>query len=179
MAADRARDGRDPRWLGELAAGPETQLSDLFVLFCRPTGPHLAAFILPLLGRRSAPCQSCAVLRQTAIRQKSGRASRQHIPCRFVAVVMPTVRCTNVRHLLPGRRKLRRGSCGGCARCLQNERRKAASRQVSVERVRSGVVDSRRQSGQGNIDANEPKRNSTLATENTWPGGAHRAFSSI
>jgi hypothetical protein len=38
---------------------------------------------------------------------------RQHIPCSFVAVVMPTPWCTNVRHVLPGRRKLGRGSCGG------------------------------------------------------------------
>jgi hypothetical protein len=33
----------------------------------KPTGPHLAAFILPSLGRRSAPRQSRTILRQVAI----------------------------------------------------------------------------------------------------------------
>src|ERR1700737_1280772 len=44
------------------------QVSDPLVLFLRPTGAHLAPFILQSLGRRSPPRRSCAVLRQTAIR---------------------------------------------------------------------------------------------------------------
>jgi hypothetical protein len=67
-------------------------VSDLAMLFCRPTVPHAAAFILPSLGRRSALRRPCAVFRQTAIRPKPGSASCQHIPCRFVAVGMPTRR---------------------------------------------------------------------------------------
>jgi hypothetical protein len=72
------------------------QLSDLFVLFCRPTVPHAAAFILPSLGRRSALRRFCAGLRQTAIRQKPDSASRKHIPCMFVAVVMSIIWWSNV-----------------------------------------------------------------------------------
>jgi hypothetical protein len=109
-------------------------VSDLAMLLCRPTVPHAAAFILPSPGRRSALRRSCAVLRQTAIRQKPGPASRQHIPCRFVAVVMPTLRCTNVRRVSPRSTELGHGSCGSCARCLQNGRRRAATRPVSVGR---------------------------------------------
>jgi hypothetical protein len=36
---------------------------DLFDLFSRPTGPHIAAFILPSLGWRAAPRQSRTILR--------------------------------------------------------------------------------------------------------------------
>ena len=39
------------------------QVADLSLFFSNPTGPHLAAFILPSLGRRSAPRQSRTILR--------------------------------------------------------------------------------------------------------------------
>jgi hypothetical protein len=56
------------------------QLPDLFVLFCRPTVPHAAAFILPSLGRRSAPvvpARSFATLRSDKIRtERLGRGLR-------------------------------------------------------------------------------------------------------
>jgi hypothetical protein len=67
------------------------QLSDLFVLFCRPTAAHLAPFILPSLGRRSASHRPCAILRQTSIGQKTDQALRQQIPRKFVAVDTPNL----------------------------------------------------------------------------------------
>jgi len=62
------------------------QASDLFVLFCRPTAPHLAPFILPSLGWQSASRRPCAILRQTAIGHDSDPASRQQVLCAFIAV---------------------------------------------------------------------------------------------
>jgi hypothetical protein len=133
------------------------QLSDLFVLFCRPTVPHAAAFILPSLGRQSACRRPCAILRQTAIGQKTRpstpgstfRAGSLQSVCRLDG-------CTNARRVSLDRRKLGCGSCGGCARCLQNGRRKAASRRVSVGRGNVRCCGSGLSSGHGNIDANDP-----------------------
>jgi hypothetical protein len=68
------------------------EVIELSVLFIHPTGPHLAPFILPSLGRRSASRRSRAVLRQTANGQKTDQAPRQQIPRRFVAVYMPNLR---------------------------------------------------------------------------------------
>jgi hypothetical protein len=77
------------------------QLSDLFVLFCRPTVPHGAAFILPSLGRRSARRRSRAIPRQIANGQKTDQALRQRIPRRFVAVDMSNLWWPHMHYVLP------------------------------------------------------------------------------
>jgi hypothetical protein len=46
------------------------QQADPIGFFHSPTGAHLALFILPLPGRRSAPRRPCAIPRQTTIQQK-------------------------------------------------------------------------------------------------------------
>src|SRR5262249_23160839 len=82
---------------------------------------------------RLAPRRPCAVLRQVGIKQKPSEAPGQQSPCRLIAVVMPTLWRTNVRQVSPGRRKLGRGSCGGCARCLPNERRRLGRADEVIE----------------------------------------------
>jgi len=64
------------------------QVSDPLVLFRPPTAAHLAPFILPSLGRRSAPRRCCSALRQTAIEQKTRPTPRPQIARKFVAVDM-------------------------------------------------------------------------------------------
>jgi hypothetical protein len=133
-------------------------VSDLSTLFCRPTAAHLAPYYLaiarpavcapPIMRWRSPNCD----------RTKPGSAFRQHIPCRFVAVVMPTLWCTNVRHVSPDRRKRDAGAAAAVPVVCRTgaERRRADRSQSDV--VMSGAVDSGRESGHGNIDANDPKR---------------------
>jgi hypothetical protein len=67
---------------------------DKALYYPRPTAAHLAPFILLSSGRCLAPRQSCEIFRQVAIRQKSGRASQEQIPCWFCAVDMRVLRST-------------------------------------------------------------------------------------
>jgi hypothetical protein len=53
------------------------QRVDRTPFFRSPTGAHLAPFILPSLGRWSASRQSCAPLRQLAIKQEPDEAHQQ------------------------------------------------------------------------------------------------------
>jgi hypothetical protein len=76
-------------------------VSDLAMLFCRPTVPHAAAFILPSLGRRFGPRRSCAIPRQIANGQKTDQALRQRIPRRFVAVDMSNLWWPHMHYVLP------------------------------------------------------------------------------
>jgi hypothetical protein len=114
----------------------------------------------PSLGRRCAPRRSCAVLRQTAIRQKAGSASRQHIPCRFVAVAMPTLRvyerASCVARSTEARTRELRRLCPVVCRTGAGRRQPDRS-QSDV--VMSGVVDSGPSSGHGHIDAMTPTGN--------------------
>jgi hypothetical protein len=132
------------------------QVSDLSMLFCRPTAAHLAPFILPSLGRCSAPRRSCAALRQIAIRQNSDQAPRQRSRGRVVAVDVVRPRWPQVRRVSPGRP--RRGA-GAAAAVSVLCRSSAGGRQADGSRsdvVMSAVVDSGRQIGHGNIDVSGP-----------------------
>jgi hypothetical protein len=64
------------------------QLSDLFVLFCRPTVPHAAAFILPSLGRRSAP----VVPARSFAKLRSDKNQTKHLGSRFRAGSLRSLR---------------------------------------------------------------------------------------
>ena len=115
-------------------------------------------FILLSLGRRSALRRSCAVLRQTTIRQKPV----QHLGSTFRAGSLQSLCrlcwCTNVRGASPGRRKL---GAGAAAAVLVVCRTGAGRRQPDGSQsdvVMSGVVDSGPGSGHGNIDANDPQQ---------------------
>jgi hypothetical protein len=132
---------------------------DLSMLFCRPTAAHLAPFILQSLGRWSPPRRSCATLRQTAIRQKL-RSS-------ILAADRVQVHCSRYANYLVGRtcvvcRPVDRSLDAGAAAVVPvvcgpgAGRRRADDPQSGV--VMSSVVDSARERGRGNIDANDPKR---------------------
>ncbi len=79
---------------------------DLFDLFSRPTGPHIAAFILPSLGRRFRHRRSRQNLRQNAISEKQHQASRDHFGacccCRY-AKSLANHRCVTCRHSIKAR----------------------------------------------------------------------------
>jgi hypothetical protein len=89
------------------------QGTDIPDFFNSATGAHIAPFYLALA--RSAVCAP-PILRcpsPNCDQTKTGPASRQHIPCRFVAVVMPTLRAYErascvVRSTEGGTRGLRR-----------------------------------------------------------------------
>jgi hypothetical protein len=110
------------------------QASDLFVLFCRPTAPHLAPFIDLTKTRRSNPA---AVSVQT---HRSGCADlgRPH-----------STSCS------PNRPKSGRRSCGGR---LQIGRRKTTGTRLSGRTWSCPVLDSGRESGLGNSDAIDQNR---------------------
>jgi hypothetical protein len=121
--------------------------------------PHLAAFILPSLGRRSAPRRSCAALRQIAIGQKT-RPSTQ-------AADSALVRCSRYAESFvtaPASRvaQIERSQDAGAAAAVPVVCRSGAGRRQAdgfrSDEVMSGVVDSGRESGHGNIDANDPQR---------------------
>src|SRR6266508_4384029 len=104
--ADEVQESPFTQWVGRIGRlscffAPRAGVSDLSMLFCRPTAPHLAPFILPSLGRRSGPRRSCAVLRQTANGQKTDQALRQQIPRRFVEVDMSNLWWPHMRYVLP------------------------------------------------------------------------------
>jgi hypothetical protein len=111
------------------------EVLDVSAFLGHPTAPHLAAFYLALT--RSAVCAPPS-LREPAPKCDQTKNQVQHLGSTFRAGSLQSL-CrlygrTNVRRVSRGRRKVRRGSRGGCARCLQNGRRKAASRQVSAGR---------------------------------------------
>jgi hypothetical protein len=135
-------------------AGCSKQCADKY-LRPKPTGrtSRLLSCHRSVGGLRPAnPALSFAKLR-------SDKNQVPHLGSTFRAGSLQSLWCTNVRHVLPGRRKVGRGSCGGCARCLQNERRKSAGRRQAdrsqLHVVMSGVVDSGRESGHPKIDAND------------------------
>jgi hypothetical protein len=132
-------------------------VSDPSMLFCRPTGPHLAPFILPSPGRRSASCRPCAILRQTAIRQKTRPSTRAALPrqvrCSRYAESWVTARASRVARASEARRR-------SCAAVPVVCRSGAGTRQADGSRsgvAMSSVVNSGRESGHGNIDENAPE----------------------
>jgi hypothetical protein len=120
---------------------------DLSMLFCRPTAAHLAPFILPSLGRRSALRRPCAALRQTAIRQKlrssmSGAGCVQ-LDCSFYADSLMDERASRIAASTEGRTQELRLSCPLFGRSYAGRRPADGSRSNVVM---SGVVDSGRES---------------------------------
>jgi hypothetical protein len=107
------------------------QGAELASFLPRPTGAHLAPFILQSLGRGSRPHRSCATLRQTAIRQRL-RSS-------ILAASCVQVHCSRYADSLAvervaGSTKVGRRSCGRCALCLRTDRRKAPKQTGSSDR---------------------------------------------
>src|SRR5260370_21890165 len=107
------------------------EVLDLSALFIHPTGPHLAPFILPSLGRRSPPRRSCAALRQTAIEQRTRPTPRPQIARKFVAIDMLNLWWHYVRHVSPDRAEPERRSCGGPC-LLFAERSQESGKQTGV-----------------------------------------------
>ena len=133
------------------------QVSDLSMLFCRPTAAHLAPFILPSLGWRSASRRSCVVFRQTAIGKKPDQAPGS----RFRAgSLQSTCRIFGDRTCVTCRQIERSQDAGVAAAVLVLCRSGAGRRQADgslLDVAMSGVVDSGRERGHGNIDANDPE----------------------
>jgi hypothetical protein len=131
------------------------QVSDLSMLFCRPTAPHLAAFYLAIA--RSA-VSSPPFLRDPSTNcdrtKKPDQTPRQRIPRKFVAVDMLNLWRPHGALRVGGSSEARRRSCGGSARCLQIGHRKATSRRPS-DVAMPGVVDADQERGHGNIDATQ------------------------
>jgi hypothetical protein len=108
---------------------------------------HLAPFILPSLGRRSALRRPCAALRQTAIRQKlrssmSGAGCVQ-LDCSFYADSLMDERASRIAASTEGRTQELRLSCPLFGRSYAGRRPADGSRSNVVM---SGVVDSGRES---------------------------------
>jgi len=109
-------------------------------------------FILLTTGRWSPPRRSCAILRQVAIRQKPGEAPRQQTSCRLIAVVMPTNGSVARASCSPNRPRQGWRSRGRRTGCSQIRR--------GTDLRMSGIVESGRESGHGDIDPNDPHETS-------------------
>src|SRR5262249_18434041 len=104
IMARRSRRGAGFRDLAEACAKSQAasqkrtllQQADPIAFFHSPTRTHVAPFILPWLGRRSAPRRPCAIPRQTTIQQKlrSGisAAGFAQVCCRQHAESLATAR---------------------------------------------------------------------------------------
>ena len=112
-------------------------VSDLAMLFCRPTVPHAAAFILPSLGRRFGPRRSCAIPRQIA----NGQKQTKHSDRGFCAGSLQSI-C----RIFGGR------TCITCCQIEQSQDAGAAAAVPVVCRSGAGRRQSRRVSvGRGNV----------------------------
>jgi len=117
---------------------------------------------------RSAVCAPAAVLRQNAIRQKRDQASLEQVPRESMCRVFgDRTRVSVAKSIGPGCR-----SFGGGARCLQIGPRTVTARcgsgrtwQYPALRIRD-----KKESGHGNIDANNPTPTSDGPQANNWQG---------
>ena len=153
---------RDFAWAcgkSHIAGRKRTSLQDTDIpaFSSSPTAPHIAAFYLAIA--RSAVCfppvpaRSFAKLRSDKKQTKHPAADSAQVRCSRYAESLVTARPSRAATSSEAGRR----SCGGRARCLQIGRRKSTSRGVSAGRGSVGVVDSGREIGHGNIDANDPK----------------------
>ena len=117
---------------GQKCASPEG--ADIPDFFTSSTGPHLAAFYLAIArsGVCVPPVLRCPSLNCDLIktRRTTQAAVCVQTHCSRYADFLATARAS----CSPDRPRPGRRSCGGCACCLQIERRKATSRRVSVGR---------------------------------------------
>ena len=120
-------------------------------------------FILLSSGRWFAPRRSCAIVRQIAMRQKPGEAPRQQTSCRLIAVVMPTIGWVARAPCSPNRPRQGGRSRGRRTGCSQIRR--------GTDVAMSGIVESGRENGHGDIDANDP------IADNLEPCAEYRLFS--
>jgi hypothetical protein len=142
------------------AAKPVTCAKLLEYLSTDRGAPCAFILILPSLGRRSPPRRSCAILRQIAIRQEPR-------PCAQAAVSVQSHCSCYAGSLLAasalGSKIHRCQDAGAAAVVLVVCRSDAGRRQAHGSRSdvsMAGVVDSRRESGHGYIDANDLERRS-------------------
>jgi hypothetical protein len=112
------------------------QLSDLFVLFCRPTVPHAAAFILPSLGRGLLPPS----LRDPSPNCDRTKEQIKHPGSRFRASSLQSIRRIfgdrRVRDVSPDQAKPGAGAAAAvpavCNRAQEGDKQTGLGRRGSV-----------------------------------------------